>query len=150
MGVLFFENDAYAISEVEEADWWPISELLYCPLIQRHVLFGGLDRKAGMQRRRRPDDELAAEFSSGYRGRRLMVIGLTFGDVLVDSLLYVGHRLLHRGRPLRQPWHFDASAYVFALFRRPFRAIGVAIHAVVISHAPSNRKVTAWSACGDS
>jgi hypothetical protein len=36
-----------------------------------------------MQRRRRPDDELAAEFSFGKPVRRLAVIRLAFGDVLV-------------------------------------------------------------------
>jgi hypothetical protein len=69
------------------------------PLIQRHVLFGGLDRKARMQSRPRPDDELAAEFSFGYRGRRLVIVDLALGDVLVDRLLDVSDRLLHRGRP---------------------------------------------------
>ncbi len=56
---------AYAISEVEEADWRPVGKLLHRPLIQRHVLFGGLDGEAGMQRRRGPDDEFAAEFAFG-------------------------------------------------------------------------------------
>jgi hypothetical protein len=52
-----------------------------------------------MQRRRRPHDELAAEFSFGYRGRRLVIVDLALGDVLVDRLLDVSDHLLHRGRP---------------------------------------------------
>ena len=37
------ETGPHAISQVEQADWRPIRQLLHDPLIHRHVLFGGLD-----------------------------------------------------------------------------------------------------------
>src|SRR5580693_1527958 len=58
---------AYAISQVEETGWQPIRKLLHHPVIHRHVLFSCFDGKAGMQRRRRPDDELAAVLPFGQR-----------------------------------------------------------------------------------
>ena len=65
------ETGPHAISEVEKTDRRPVRQLLHHPLIQRHVLFGGLDGQACVQRRRRPYQELAAEPPLGERRRHV-------------------------------------------------------------------------------
>ena len=53
------------------------------------------------------------------------------------------------GAPGRRVSVPEAAADVFAVFRRPFDAVRIAIHPEVISHMHPNRKATTWSACAE-
>ncbi|OBI47622.1 hypothetical protein A5707_18820 [Mycobacterium kyorinense] len=77
-----------------------VGELLYDPLIHRHVLLSGFDGESGMQCRRRPDHELATVLAFGEGAREAGPFLGPLGDVFVDGVLDGGDRVPHRRRAL--------------------------------------------------